>query len=65
MLTLGITYRTAGENIAKHFSVKGAHDAFINSSGYRANIMKAEYKKVGFAFVQEGSYLYVNQWFNE
>lgn len=65
MKSLGITYRMAGENIAKHFSVKGAHDAFMNSSGHRANIMKAEYKKVGFGFVQEGSYLYVTQWFTD
>lgn len=63
MKSLGINYGYAGENIAKHTSVKGAHDAFMNSSGHRANIMKAEYKKIGLGFVQEGSYLYVTQWF--
>lgn len=65
MQSLGITYRAAGENIAKHTSVKGAHDAFMNSSGHRANIMGSQYHKVGFGFVQEGSYLYVTQWFTD
>jgi uncharacterized YkwD family protein len=65
MQNLGITYRAAGENIAKNFSVKGAHDAFMNSSGHRANIMGNQYHKVGFGFYQQGSYLYVTQWFTD
>jgi len=63
MNSLGISYNAAGENIAKNFSVKGAHDAFMNSSGHRANIMGSQYHKVGFGFVKQGSYLYVTQWF--
>lgn len=63
MNSLGIKYNTAGENIAKHVSVKGAHDAFMNSPGHKANILGAQYHKVGFGFMQEGSYLYVTQWF--
>ena len=65
MKSLGISYSYAGENIAKQISVKGAHDAFMNSPGHRANIMKAKYKKVGLGFVQDGSYLYVTQWFTD
>ncbi len=65
MKSLGINYGYAGENIAKHTSVKGAHDGFMNSPGHRANIMKAEYKKVGLGFVQDGPYLYVTQWFTD
>ncbi len=63
MKSLGITYSLAGENIAKNSSVKGAHDAFMNSSEHRANILNAEYNKVGLGFYQDGNYLYVTQWF--
>ncbi len=63
MKSLGISYMSAGENIAMNSSVKGAHDAFMNSSGHRANILNTGYTKVGFGFVQKGSYLYVTQWF--
>lgn len=59
----GITYRTAGENIAKNTSVKGAHTAFMNSSGHRANILNKSFNKVGLGFYQKGQYLYVTQWF--
>jgi uncharacterized protein YkwD len=61
--SLGITYRAAGENIAKNTSVKGAHDAFMNSSGHRANILSGNFGKMGLGFYQQGHYLYVTQWF--
>ena len=63
MKSLGITYRMAGENIAKNVSVKGAHDAFMNSPGHKANILNSGYHKVGLGFYKSGSYLYVTQWF--
>jgi uncharacterized YkwD family protein len=63
MKSLGISYRTAGENIAKNTSVKGAHNAFMNSTGHRQNILGSGYNKVGLGFYQEGRYLYVTQWF--
>lgn len=63
MKSQGITYRTAGENIAKNTSVKGAHDAFMNSAGHRENILRSSFGKVGLGFYQKGSYLYVTQWF--
>jgi len=63
MKSLGITYSLAGENIAKNTSVKGAHDAFMNSPGHRANILNSGFKKVGLGFYQLGSYIYVTQWF--
>lgn len=65
MKSLGISYRAAGENIAKNSSVKGAHDAFMNSSGHRANILNTAYHKVGLGFYQDGYYLYVTQWFTD
>jgi uncharacterized YkwD family protein len=63
MKSLGITYTAAGENIAKNTSVKGAHDAFMNSPGHRANILNASFGKIGLGFYQSGGYLYVTQWF--
>jgi len=63
MQNLGISYSAAGENIALNTSVKGAYDAFMNSSGHRANILGASFGKVGLGFYQEGNYLYVTQWF--
>ncbi|MGE5390122.1 MAG: CAP domain-containing protein [Deltaproteobacteria bacterium] len=63
MKSLGITYRAAGENIAKHTSVKGAHDAFMDSPGHKANILNTSFKKIGLGFYTYGHYLYVTQWF--
>ncbi|MGR6835992.1 CAP domain-containing protein [Syntrophomonas erecta] len=63
MKSQGITYRTAGENIAKNTSVKGAHNAFMNSAGHKANILNPGFGKLGLGFYQEGQYLYVTQWF--
>ncbi|MGI5922276.1 MAG: CAP domain-containing protein [Syntrophomonadaceae bacterium] len=65
MSKLGIDYRTAGENIAKNISVKGAHEAFMNSPGHKANILNKSYKKIGLGFYQSGQYLYVTQWFTD
>ncbi len=63
MKNLGITYRTAAENIARNSSVLGAHNAFMNSSGHRANILNPAYNKIGLGFYQKGSDLFVTQWF--
>lgn len=64
MKSLGISYMSAGENIAMHTSIKGAYDAFMNSSGHRANILNAGYSKLGLGIYQEGSYLFITQWFS-
>lgn len=61
----GITYRTAAENIAKNFTVLGSHNAFMNSSGHRANILNPSFHKVGLGFYQKDNYLYVTQWFTD
>ncbi len=63
MRSLGISYSYAGENIAKHMSVKSAHDGFMNSPGHRANVLNKNFNKVGLGFVEKGNYLYVTQWF--
>ncbi|HEY3368866.1 MAG TPA: CAP domain-containing protein [Symbiobacteriaceae bacterium] len=56
MKKFGITYRTAGENIAGNPSVAGAHTSLMNSPGHRANILNAKYTKVGIGIVKGGQY---------
>lgn len=63
MNSLGISYSAAGENIALNTSVKGAYDAFMNSSGHRANILNTGYSKLGLGIYQKDNYLYITQWF--
>lgn len=47
MRAAGISYRTAGENLAINRSVAGAEQAFMNSPGHRANILNSSYTEVG------------------
>lgn len=63
MKGLGITYRTAAENIARNGSVSGAHKALMNSSGHKANILNPAFNKIGLGFYQKGSDVFVTQWF--
>lgn len=56
MKRFGITYRTAGENIAGNGSVTGAHTSLMNSSGHRANILGSQFTHVGIGIVNGGSY---------
>lgn len=49
--TFGISYRTAGENIAKgQRSPTEVMNAWMNSSGHRANILKSDYNYIGVGF---------------
>lgn len=56
MKSFGITYQTAGENIAGNSSVTGAHTALMNSTGHRANILNPNYTHIGIGIVSGGSY---------
>ncbi|WP_093687106.1 CAP domain-containing protein [Sporolituus thermophilus] len=47
MRAAGISYRTAGENIAINRNVASAEQAFMNSPGHRANILNPNYTEVG------------------
>lgn len=48
----GYRYRIAGENLAKNFSVSGAVvDAWMASPTHKENIMRGDYKDIGFAVV--------------
>lgn len=50
----GITYRTAGENLAGAPDVEMAHKNLMNSPGHRANILNGSFTQVGIG-VAEGS----------
>ena len=53
----GISYRTAGENIAKGYATPQAVvNGWMNSSGHRANILNASYKQIGVGYVADGNY---------
>ena len=53
----GISYRTAGENIARGYRTPQAVvDGWMNSSGHRANILNASYTQIGVGYVQDGNY---------
>ncbi|MBZ4666504.1 CAP domain-containing protein [Mahella sp.] len=51
MKQFGLTYRTAGENIAKNSSVLKAHLALMNSEGHKANILNGTFTHVGVGIV--------------
>ena len=53
----GLTYRSAGENIAKGYSTPQAVvNSWMNSSGHRANILNANYTHIGVGYVAGGNY---------
>mgnify|MGYP003291741180 CR=1 FL=1 len=53
----GISYRSAAENIAKgQKTPQAVVNAWMNSSGHRANILNASYKKIGVGYVVSGNY---------
>lgn len=57
MKSFGITYRTAGENIAKGYATPQAVvNAWMNSAGHRANILNATYTRIGVGYVASGNY---------
>ena len=57
MTAFGISYQTAGENIAMGYaSPQAVVDAWMNSPGHRANILKASFTQIGVGYVKDGSY---------
>lgn len=53
----GLTYRTAGENIAYgQRTPQAVVNAWMNSSGHRANILNASYTQIGVGYVPNGHY---------
>ncbi|MBQ8173858.1 MAG: SafA/ExsA family spore coat assembly protein [Clostridia bacterium] len=55
--SFGISYRSAGENIAKgQATPQAVVNAWMNSSGHRANILNASYTHIGVGYVADGKY---------
>ena len=53
----GLTYRTAGENIAYgQRTPQAVVSAWMDSSGHRANILNASYTQIGVGYVSSGHY---------
>ncbi|MBO4854156.1 MAG: SafA/ExsA family spore coat assembly protein [Oscillospiraceae bacterium] len=57
MKSFGITYRAAGENIAYgQRTPQEVVNAWMNSSGHRANILNSSYTQIGVGYVANGNY---------
>jgi len=57
MRSYGVTYQTAGENIAKgQRSPQEVVNAWMNSEGHRANIMNPNFTHIGVGFVETGNH---------
>ena len=57
MKSFGISYKSAGENIARgQKSPKEVVDGWMNSSGHRANILNKSYTHIGVGYVENGRY---------
>lgn len=59
----GISYKWAGENIARAGGAEQAHAALMQSPDHRANILSAGYTHVGVGAVRVGRRLYIAQVF--
>lgn len=56
MKQFGITYRAAGENIAKGYKTPAAvMDGWMNSPGHRANILNSNFTEIGVGYVTDGN----------
>ena len=57
MKSFGISYRSAGENIAKGQKTPAeVVNAWMNSSGHRANILNSSFTHIGVGYVSDGKY---------
>lgn len=57
MKSFGIKYRSAGENIARgQATPQAVVNAWMNSSGHRANILNSSFTHIGMGYVADGKY---------
>lgn len=57
MKAFGLSYRSAGENIAMGYRTpQTVVTGWMNSSGHRANILNSSYTKIGVGYVADGNY---------
>ena len=66
MKSFGISYRTAGENIAKGYSsAASVMNGWMNSEGHRANILNGNFGKIGVGYVVKNGTTYWTQMFTD
>ena len=57
MKSFGISYRSAGENIAMGYKTPEAVvNAWMNSPGHKANILNSSFTHIGIGYVKDGNY---------
>ncbi len=56
-------WRELGENVGTGRDVSKVHDAFMNSSSHRANILHATFNEIGVGVVRSGDVIYVTEVF--
>ena len=57
MKSFGISYKTAGENIARgQVTPQAVVNGWMNSVGHRANILNGSYNTIGVGYVADGNY---------
>jgi len=56
MKQFGISFRTAGENIAGNRTVEGAFKAWMSSEGHRKNILNDKFNYTGIGIVESSTY---------
>lgn len=62
MKEMGISYRTVGENIAAgQPTAEEVVNSWMNSDGHRANILSADFEKLGVGYVKTGG-IYKHYW---
>ena len=50
----GISYRTAGENIAKgQKNAEAVMNGWMNSAGHRSNILSSSYSRIGVGYAED------------
>lgn len=56
MKQFGVSYASAGENLAKgHITSQAVMEAWMTSAGHRANILNAEYTEIGVGYVKDSA----------
>lgn len=57
MKSFGISYRSAGENIARGYTTPASVvEGWMNSQGHRANILNSTFTRIGVGYVKDGHY---------
>lgn len=56
MKTFGISFTSAGENIAGNSSVDAAHTALMNSPEHKANILNSSFTYIGIGITSSSTY---------